>query len=104
LVQFLTALHNYFEGLRGLIFHRSPFASVESVVSKLLTKEICLQSYFEKKILFTSNPSMLAVSFKSFSSNQKKPYTRVTFNECSFCQQKGHWKAQYPKLRQQNQA
>jgi hypothetical protein len=42
LVQFLTALHNDFEGLRGLIFHRSPFASVESVVSKLLAKEICL--------------------------------------------------------------
>jgi hypothetical protein len=69
LVQFLTALYNDFEGLRGLIFHRSPLSSVESVVSELLAKQIHLQSYFEKRILFTSNPSMLTVSFKSFSSN-----------------------------------
>ena len=47
---------------------------------------------------------MLAVLSKPLSNSQNKPYTRVAFDECSFCKQKGHWKAQCPKLRQQNQA
>jgi len=51
LVQFLTALCNDFEGLRGLILHRSPLPSVDFVVSELLVEEIRLQSYSEKGIL-----------------------------------------------------
>ncbi|XP_061986794.1 uncharacterized protein LOC133705519 [Populus nigra] len=104
LIQFLTALRSDFEGLRGSILHRSPLPSVDSVVSELLAEEIRLQSYSEKGILSASNPSVLAVPSKPFSNHQNKPYTRVGFDECSFCKQKGHWKAQCPKLRQQNQA
>jgi len=104
LVQFLTALRNDFEGLRGSILHRSPLPFVDSVVSELLAEEIRLQSYSEKGILSASNPSVLAVPSKPFSNHQNKPYTRVGFDECSFCKHKGHWKAQCPKLRQQNQA
>jgi hypothetical protein len=104
LVQFLTALRNDFEGLRGSILHRSQLPSVDSVVSELLAEEIRLQSYYEKGILSASNPSVLAVPSKPFSNHQNKSYTRVGFDECSFCNQKGHWKAQCPKLRHQNQA
>ncbi|XP_061949876.1 uncharacterized protein LOC133673190 isoform X2 [Populus nigra] len=103
LVQFLIALRSDFEGLRAIL-HRSPLPSVDSVVSELLAEEIRLQSYSEKGILSASNPSVLAVPSKSFSNHQNKPSTRVGFDECSFCKQKGHWKAQCPKLRQQNQA
>jgi len=42
LVQFLTALRNDFEGLRGSILHRSPLSSVDYVVSELLAGEIHL--------------------------------------------------------------
>jgi hypothetical protein len=104
LVQFLTTLHSNFEGLRGLILHRSPLSSVDSIVNELLVKEMHLQSYSEKEILHTFNPYVLAVCSNSFSNNQNKPYTRVVFNECSFCKQKGNCKTQCPKLRQQNQA
>jgi len=80
LVQFLTAFCNDFEGLRGSILHRSPLSSVDSVISELMTEEICLQSYSEKGILSVSNPSVLAVPSKPFSNHQNKPYTRVDFN------------------------
>jgi len=69
-----------------------------------LAEEIRLQSYSEKGILSASNPSILAVPSKAFSNHQNKSYTRVGFDEWSFCKQKGHWKAQCPKLRHQNQA
>jgi hypothetical protein len=104
LVQFLTTLRSDFEGLRGSILHRSPLPSVDSVISELLAEEIHLQSYSEKGILSTLNPSILAVPSKKFSNHHHKPYTGVGFDECSFYKQKGHWKAQCPKLRQQNQA
>jgi hypothetical protein len=84
LIQFLTALRNDFEGLRGSILLRSPLLSIDSVVSELLAEEIRLQSYSEKEILFASNPSVLAVPSKPFSNHQNKPYTRVGFDECSF--------------------
>jgi hypothetical protein len=93
LVQFLIAFHSDFEGLRGSILHHSPLPSVDSIVSELLAEEIRLQSYSEKGILSTLNPSVLAVPFKSFSNHKNKPYTRVGFDECSFCKQKGHGKA-----------
>jgi len=85
LIQFLTALRSDFKGLRGSILHCSPLSSVDSVVSELLAEEIHLQSYFEKRILSALNPSVLAVPSKSFSNYQNKPYTRVAFDECSFC-------------------
>ena len=103
LIQFLTKLHSDFEGLRGLILHRSPLPSVDSVVSQLSAEEIRLQSYFKKRIISASIPSVLAVPSKPFSTHQNKPFTRVGFDECSFCKQKGYWKAQCPKLRQKNQ-
>ena len=93
LVQFLTALRSDFEGLRGSIMDRSPLPSADSVVNKLLTKEIRLQFYFEKGILCASNHYVLLVPSKPFSNHQNKPYRRVDFDECSFCKQKGHWKA-----------
>jgi len=85
LIQFLTAFRRDFEGLRGSILHRSPLPSVDSVVSELLAEEIRLQSYSEKGILSASNSSVLAVPSKPFSNHQNKPYTRVGFDECSFC-------------------
>jgi len=91
LVQFLTTLHINFEGLRGLILHRSPLPFIDSVVSELLAKEIRFQPYSEKEIIFTSNYYVLAVLSKPLSNNQNKHYAKVAFNECSFCKQKGHW-------------
>ena len=104
LVQFLTTLHGDFEGLRGSILYRYPLSSIEFIVNELLIEGTCLQSYSKKGIVSASNPSILAVPSKSFSNHQNKSYTRVGFDECSFCKQKGHWKAQCPKLRHQNQA
>ncbi|XP_022859302.1 uncharacterized protein LOC111380069 [Olea europaea var. sylvestris] len=103
LVQLLMALHSDFEGLRVSILHHSPLPSVDSVVSELLVEEIRLKSYAENGIMSASNPFVLAVSSKPSSNNQNKPYTRVTFDECSFYKHKGHWKAQCPKSRQSNQ-
>jgi hypothetical protein len=87
LVQFLTALRNDFEGLRGSIMHCSPLSFVDSVVSELLVEEIHLQSYFEKEIISTSNLFVLAIPSKSFLNHQNKPYTKVVFDECNFCKQ-----------------
>ena len=99
----LTALRNDFKGLRGSILHRFPLPSIDSIVSELLNGEIQLQSYSKKRILSTSNPFVLAVPSKPFSNHHNKPYTRVGFDQCSFYKQKSHWKAQCPKLKQQNQ-
>ncbi|KAI9194233.1 hypothetical protein LWI28_004270 [Acer negundo] len=38
LIQFLMAIRDDFEGLRGLILHRSPLPSVDSAVSELLVR------------------------------------------------------------------
>jgi hypothetical protein len=67
LIQFLTALRSDFEGLKGSILHCSPLPSIDSVVSELLAEKICLQSYSEKKILSSLNPSVLTVPSKSYS-------------------------------------
>jgi len=69
LIQFLTALHSDFEGLRGSILHRSSLSFVDSVFSELLAEEIRFQSYSEKGILSASNPSILAVPSKPSSNN-----------------------------------
>ena len=83
-------LHNDFEGLRGSILRRSPLMFVDSIVSELLAEEICLKSQYEKGIIFTMNPSMLAVPFKPSSNNHNRTSTRAALDECSFCKQKGH--------------
>jgi hypothetical protein len=67
------------------LINRSPLLSVDSVVSELLAEEIRLQSYSEKGIPSASNSSVLAVPSKPFSNHQNKSYTRVGFDECSFC-------------------
>ena len=84
MVKFLIALHSDFEGLGGLILHRSSLPSVDSIVSGLLAEEIHIRSYSKKKILSTSNSSILVVPSKSFSNHQNKPYTEVAFDECNF--------------------
>jgi hypothetical protein len=51
LVQFLTALHSDFKGLRGPILHRSPLPSVDSVVGELLAEEYVF-SRILKRVFF----------------------------------------------------
>ena len=58
-----------FEGLKRSILHRSPLSFIDLVVKELLTEEIRLQSYSEKKILYTFNLFILAVPSKPFSNN-----------------------------------
>jgi hypothetical protein len=69
LIQFLTAFCNDFEGLRHSTLHRSPLSFVDLVVSELLDEEIRLQSYSEKRILYTSYLSMLVVPSKLVSNS-----------------------------------
>ena len=77
LVQFLMALRSDFKGLRGLVLHRSPLPSVDSVVSELLAEETHLKSHSEKEIFSIPNPSVLAVPSKSSSNNQNRTFTRA---------------------------
>ena len=51
LVQFLTALRSDFKGLRGLILHRFPLPSVDSVVSELLA-EVTTQELWIVNLLY----------------------------------------------------
>ena len=80
----LIALHNDFEGLKSLILHHSSLPSIDLVFSELLVEEIRFQSYSKKRIIYTSNPSILAIPSKPLSNNQNKPYTMVAFDECNF--------------------
>ena len=61
-------------------------------MSELLAEEIRLKFHSKKGILSTLNPSVLVVPSKLPPNSQKKTYTRVAFDECNFCKQKGHWK------------
>jgi hypothetical protein len=63
------ALRNDFKGLKDLILHCSPLPSVNSVVSILLAKEICLQSYSKNRIFSIYNSFVLVVPSKSFPNN-----------------------------------
>eukprot|EP00257_Ricinus_communis_P024689 XP_025012103.1 uncharacterized protein LOC112533881 [Ricinus communis] len=98
LVQFLMALRDEFEGLRGSILHRHPLPSVDSVVSELLAEEICLKSSAVKEVSPAFTPSVFAMPPRSNSKSQFRPYGSVARDECGFCKQKGHWKSQCPKL------
>ncbi|XP_062114577.1 uncharacterized protein LOC133825682 [Humulus lupulus] len=89
LVQFLMALRDEFEGLRGTIMHRNPLPSVDSVVNELLVEEIRLKSRVdkgraEKGILPSLNPSVFAVPHRPASNNQHKTQAKVGYDECSF--------------------
>lgn len=85
LMQFLMALHSDFEGLRCSILYRSPLPFVYVIVNELLAKEIHLESHSEKDIISNLNPSMFTTPSNPTSNNQSRTYTRVAFNECSFC-------------------
>lgn len=98
LVQFLMAFWDDFEGLHGRYCIVIPFPSVYSVVNEFLVEETWLESQIEKgnivkEILSTPNQYVYAVH-----SNKGKSRGRNCYDECSFCKQKGHWKAQCPKL------
>ncbi|XP_075475089.1 uncharacterized protein LOC142505850 [Primulina tabacum] len=98
LVQFLMALRNDFEGLRGTILHRSPLPSVDSVVNELLAEEIRLKSKVDKVSVTPTTPSVFAAPQQSPPSNQNRSAPKVSPDECAFYKGKGHWKAQCPKL------
>jgi hypothetical protein len=98
LVQLLMALRDDFEGLRGSILHRTPLPSVDSVVSELLAEETRLKSQsniHHGKGIISNPPSVFATPF-----HKGKPQGRawIGVDECAFCKDKGHWKAQCPKL------
>lgn len=91
-------LRDEFEGLRGGILHRNPLPNVDSIFNELLAEESRLKSHSnlipDKGVL--SNPqSVFDAPF-----HKGKPQGRVGFDidECAFCKEKGHWKAQCPKL------
>ncbi|XP_045795561.1 uncharacterized protein LOC123890064 [Trifolium pratense] len=74
LVQFLMALRDEFEALRGSILHRTPLPNVDSVVNELLAEEIRLKSHSLShldKETHTSPPSVFAAPF-----NKGKPQGR----------------------------
>ncbi|KAE9596296.1 putative transcription factor interactor and regulator CCHC(Zn) family [Lupinus albus] len=95
------ALRNDFEGLRGSILHRTPLPSVDSVVNELLAEKVRLKSHSEKGIVdkgILPSPSVFATPVV-----KGKSQGRVNYDECSFCKEKGHWKAQCPKLLKKEQ-
>ncbi|GJV49288.1 hypothetical protein Tco_1439500 [Tanacetum coccineum] len=82
LVQFLMALCQYFEGLRGSIIHRDPLPSVDLVDSELRAKEIRLKSLDDQKIVTQQGSSVFAAS-RRFSNDIKKPV--IAIGECAYC-------------------
>ncbi|XP_073136981.1 uncharacterized protein [Henckelia pumila] len=92
------ALQNDFEGLRGTILHCSPLPSVDSVVIELLAEEIRLNSKEDKGSVTPTTPAVFAAPRQSPPSNQNRPVPKVSPDECAFCKEKGHWKAQCPRL------
>lgn len=96
LVQFLVALRDDLESLRGNIVHRTSFPLVHSMVSKLLTEDIPLKSHIGMGVIPT--PSVLAMPHRTSSIPFVRSNARVADDGCSFCKQPGHWKAQCPKL------
>lgn len=99
LVQFLMVLRDDFEGIRGGILHQNPLPSVDSVFNELLAEETRLKSHsnlIPNKGVLSTPPSVFAAPF-----HKGKPQCRVGFgiDECVFCKEKGHWKAQYSRLK-----
>ena len=97
-VQYLIVLRDDFEGIRGTILHHSPLPSVDSVVNELLAEEIRLTDEPRKALLFLPNQPVLVTTTSNQVTAQSSQASRTPTDECSFCHQKGHWKAQCPKL------
>ncbi|CAI8599151.1 unnamed protein product [Vicia faba] len=98
LVQFMVALRDDFEGLRGGILHCNPLPTVDSVFNELLTEEIRIKSHsnlIPDKGVLSTPPSVFAAPF-----HKGKPQGRVELRigECAFCKEKGHWEAQRPRM------
>ncbi|GKE49401.1 hypothetical protein Tco_1480659, partial [Tanacetum coccineum] len=81
LVQFLMALRQDFEGLRGSILHREPLPSVDSVVSELLAEEIRLKTLDDQKIVTQKGSSVFAASQRFSNDIIKKPVV----DKCAYC-------------------
>jgi hypothetical protein len=98
LVQLLMALRDDFEGLRGSILHRTPLPKVDSVISELLAEETRLKSHSNlhpEKGILSNPPSVFAAPFHN---GKPRGRAEIGIDECAFCKEKGHWKAQCPKL------
>ena len=96
LVQFLMALRDAFEGLRGAILHRSPLPSVDSVVNELLAEEVRLKSKIDKESPSPAVPAVLAAPYRSPAGSTSR--SSLPLDKCAFCKEKGHWKTQCSKL------
>ncbi|OMO86820.1 Zinc finger, CCHC-type [Corchorus olitorius] len=97
LVQFLMALSNEFEELRGSILHRSPLPTVHNVVSELIAEETRLKTSTPplmntQAVLIASSQVKLAKLNSGARGNQ-----RIAIDECGYCHEKGHWKKDCPK-------
>ncbi|CAL5429371.1 unnamed protein product [Camellia sinensis] len=102
LVQFLMALRDQFEPLRGAILHRSPLPSVDGAVRELIAEETRFKVAHgtpASQSVFATPPLLPTPSSHLFQVTGK-PKPRVSMDECSFCHQKGHWKHACPKLLQ----
>ncbi|XP_028094176.1 uncharacterized protein LOC114294251 [Camellia sinensis] len=93
-VQFLMALRADFEGLCGTILHCSPLPTIDSVVNELLVEEIRFKGILGKDLLPLPSQTVLVIP----SSNQSRSSVHTPLDECSFCHQKSHWKAQCLRL------
>ncbi|PIA51109.1 hypothetical protein AQUCO_01100145v1 [Aquilegia coerulea] len=98
LVQFLMALRDDFEGLRGSILHRNFLPSVDSVVNELLAEEVRLKPQVGKGLLPLPTSSVMDVPYKSSFKSPSRHHPKVADDEYSFCKQTGHWKLQCPLL------
>ncbi|KAL5731432.1 hypothetical protein ACHQM5_004160 [Ranunculus cassubicifolius] len=98
LVQFLMALRDDFEGLRGSILHRSP---LPSVVSELLAEEIRFKSQAMKAHVSVPSSSVLAMPYRPSSTSQHKP--PAIPNDCHYCKESGHWMNNCPSLLRKKQ-
>ena len=110
LVQFLMALRDQFEPLRGAILHRSPLPSVDGAVHELISEETRLKvhhiSPLAQSVFATSSVSrsqipapfapVLSTPASHLIQVTGKPKPQIPLDECSYCHQKGHWKHSCP--------
>ncbi|OMO83306.1 Integrase, catalytic core [Corchorus capsularis] len=97
LVQFLMALRNEFEQLRGSILHRSPLPTVHSVVSELIAEETRLKT---PTLPIVNTQAVLMASSQLRPTNMNslvRGTQRIAIDECGYCHEKGHWKKDCPK-------
>ncbi|OMO69743.1 Zinc finger, CCHC-type [Corchorus olitorius] len=97
LVQFLMALRNEFEQLRGSILHRSPLPTVHNVVSELIVEETRLKT---PSLPIVNTQAVLMASSQLRPTNMNslvRGTQRIAINECGYCHEKGYWKKDCPK-------